>query len=76
MRELSVNRIDFQAPTLVGPLGQTQDLDPLAVQHLNNRLSIYYKCDDIQISFVSVFRSLKCDRLKVHKNFMASLMIR
>ena len=30
--EISVNRIDLQAPVLVGPPHQTQDLDLLAVQ--------------------------------------------
>ena len=38
LRELSMKRIDLQAPTLLGPLEQTQDLDPLAVPLLDNRL--------------------------------------
>ena len=36
--ELSVNRKDLQAPTLVGPFLKTQDMDPLAEKHLANQL--------------------------------------
>ena len=39
-RELSVNRIDLQASTLVGLPRQNQDLDPQAVPRLDNRLNI------------------------------------
>ena len=40
-REISVNRINLQAPTLVAPLGQTQDLEPQAVQHPDNRPYVF-----------------------------------
>ena len=40
-QEPSVHRIDLRAPTLAGPLGQPQYVDPLAVLDLDNRLCIY-----------------------------------
>ena len=38
----SVNRIDLRALTLVGPLGTSPVLDPLAVLHLDNQLFIFW----------------------------------
>ena len=35
-QEPSMNIINLQAPPKKDPLGQTQELDPLAVLHLNN----------------------------------------
>ena len=40
LRELSVNRKDLLALTLVGPPRDNPELDPLAVLHLNNPLYI------------------------------------
>ena len=40
LREPLVNRKDFQALTLVGLPGDNPDIDPLAVLHLNNWLSL------------------------------------
>ena len=42
MAELSVNKKDFLASTLVGLIWESPALDPLAVQHLDNQLSIIY----------------------------------
>ena len=43
VRELSVNRNDLQASTLVGMKWKNPVLDPLTVQHLDNQLCIYFK---------------------------------
>ena len=41
-KELSVNRNDLQAATLVGQNRENPVLDPLAVQQLNNELYIIH----------------------------------
>ena len=41
-KELSVNRNDLQAATLVGQNWENPVLDPLAVQQLNNQLYIIH----------------------------------
>ena len=41
-REPTVNKKDLQALTLVRPPRDSQELDPLAVKHLDNRLTIYH----------------------------------
>ena len=41
--ELSLNRVDLRALTLVGPMGHKPVLSPLAVHHLENRLCM---CND------------------------------
>ena len=49
-RELSVNRKDLRALTLVGPTRNNRILDPLAVLHLDNRL--YIMNSNLKKSFI------------------------